>query len=181
VARPPLTVAPGDVLAVRTGGFAGLLIRLGAALLDRPNVDNHIVVVSHTDAGGVQWGVEARPGGVGWFAIADYLGSCWTVTNADQPKTDAQRAAVVKAAHAMLHVAYDWAAIGVDGLEALHLTGLWHKNKLWDGKPPAHVVRSALADYIYRVSGLASPGDGRWTTPGDWLEFIQLRQWETVT
>lgn len=32
-----ISVQPGDILAVRSSGFAGAMIRFGAALLDRPN------------------------------------------------------------------------------------------------------------------------------------------------
>jgi len=79
-------VQPGDVLAVRGGGLAGKLIRLGAAFRGQPNLDAHIAVVHHTDEHGTVWALEGRPGGVGWRDAKAYLASPWTVTNAGQPK-----------------------------------------------------------------------------------------------
>ena len=61
----PITAQPGDVLAVRTGGWTGRIIRFGAALRDQPNLDSHIAVIHHKDAQGTLWCVEGRPGGVG--------------------------------------------------------------------------------------------------------------------
>jgi hypothetical protein len=174
-------VAPGDVLVVRTpaGGFwarvASVLIRLGAGLELKPNQVDHVAIVHHVDADGVTWVVEGRPGGVGW-AVASEYDNPYLVTNADESKTDAQRQRICELARGLLGVAYDWTAIAVDGLEALHLTHLWGDDS-WGPKPPAHVVCSTLADYAYTEVGLKHPGNGRRTTPADWAALFITYGW----
>jgi hypothetical protein len=154
-------VRPGDVLAVRTHDLAGWLIRLGAWLTHTPDDVNHIVVYSHTDAGGTRWGIEGRPGGVGWVDLQVYdTGRAGRIvnTNADQPKTDAQRQALVDLAPGMLGRAYDWESIGMDTFTALHIGALWLDRDEWvDDIPPAHVVCSSLAAWMYRHVGLRGP------------------------
>src|SRR5690348_58207 len=92
---------PGDVLAVRGGGLAGDLIRLGQALDGKPNVSGHIAVMHHW-TGGVPWGLEGRPSSVGWVDLRAYIGNAWTLDNCAQPgRTDAARAMVARDAEAM--------------------------------------------------------------------------------
>lgn len=174
-------VQPGDILCTRSGGWTSRLIRLGAALLDRPNTVNHVVIVTHTDDAGTLWGIEGRPGGVGWVAARRFLSAPYTLTNAAQPKTDEQRAQTALAAQSMLGVGYDWLGIAADTALALRLKPLWSQD--WHGLgPPAHVVCSSLADWVYEHVGLASPGGltgTRYTTPADWAAFITERQWES--
>lgn len=169
---PPLQ--PGDVCAVRTSGAAGWWIRLGSALRGQPNFDNHIVVVDHADAHGTLWGIEGRPGGVGWVDVAGYfagVNGTYAVTNVHQPKTDAQRQAVCKVMRAMIGTPYDWEAIEQDGFEDLHLPELWGEK--WDGLTPGHVVCSSVAAWAYHVATLSAPktADMRHTEPSDWTEF----------
>ena len=172
-------VQPGDVLAVRTGSVASAAIRLGAALLDRPNVANHIAVIHHTDAHGTVWALEGRPGGVGWRDAKAYLASPWTIANPRQPKTPAQRRAVCAAMLAMIGTAYDWQAIAADALNAFRLERLWHPT--WkDGTVPGQVVCSSLAAWAYAKAGLACPPGGRETTPSDWVSLITENRWEAA-
>jgi hypothetical protein len=173
---------PGDVVLVRTEGLAGLLIRLGASLLDRPNVHNHVAIVHHRDPSGTLWGIEARPGGVGWIDMEGYLGDPYTTSNADQPKTPQQREQIAAVAESLLQTPYDWAAIAVDAMKAIRADRLWKAKSYGDGEVPAQVVCSSLADYVYAKVGLASPGliDGdavRFTTPADWDLFIDTKGW----
>lgn len=172
---PP--VLPGDVLAVRTPG--GILtgqwwIRFGAALLNKPDLSNHIAIVHHTDTKGTVWCIEGRPGGVGWRDASDYLSSRWTLTNAAQPKTNAQRKIIADGAVAMLGTPYDWAAIVGDGLDDLHL---------WDpvhGQVHGETVCSALAAFLYDKGGVLRPKGGeRAVQPSSWDEWIITRGWET--
>src|SRR5690242_20152365 len=69
-------VLPGDILAVNTGmHFGSRMIRFGAAVRElvtgkaEPDFVNHIAFVHHIDAHGVPWGLEGRPGGVGWVDL----------------------------------------------------------------------------------------------------------------
>ena len=169
-------LAPGDVLAVRTGGVAASLIRFGAAIEGEPDLDNHVAVVHHVTAG-VTWCIEGRPGGVGWADAEKYLASRWTVTNALQPKTAEQRTQVMAAMVLALGTPYDWAAIADDALTALRLPELWGER--WDSQVPAHVVCSSLAAWGYGKAGLARPSahDGPRTTPADWTEFDLMHAW----
>jgi len=52
---------PGTVLVTRSGGFAGTMIRFGAALRGKPNLQNHVAVAHHTDVHGTLWCIEGRP------------------------------------------------------------------------------------------------------------------------
>lgn len=171
-------VAPGDVLAVNTGdGWGSWWIRFGAAVRNRPNLSNHVVVVHHVDARGTVWGIEGRPGGVGWVDCTVYLRSRNLVTNAAQPKTSAQRAAVCKTMEALLGTAYDWDAIVNDGATDLgiHLPD-WSPD--WTGTVPGHVVCSSAAQYAYLKNGLACPPGDRGCQPSDWDAFILNEGWK---
>jgi hypothetical protein len=169
----PVLVQPGDVLAVRTSGFAAAAIRFGSALLGRPNISNHIAVVHHVDAEGTVWCIEGRPGGVGWRSAADYVSSPWTLVNSAQPKTAEQRVLISRAMTAMLGTRYDWEAIVDDGLTDLHL---WHPVA---GVVHGETVCSALAAYGYDQAKLPRPkGAERLVQPSDWDTWIVTRAWE---
>lgn len=166
-------IGVGDLLLTRGGGWAGRLIRLGAAFLDEPNLDNHVAIVHHQDAAGVWWVIEGRPGGVGWADARAYLASSWTTDNIGQPKTDSQRAEIAQVALGMLGTPYDWAGIVADAMDAIGAPELWSRD--WAGQgPPAHVVCSSLACWVYGKTGLDHPTghEPRLTTPADWDAFI---------
>jgi hypothetical protein len=175
-----VTVQPGDVVCTKTPkGWPAFLIRLGAALRDRPNTVNHVIVVHHTDAAGTLWGIEARPGGVGWVDMRSALAAPYTVSNAAQLKTNDQRVAVCRAVEGMLGTPYDWQGIAFAAAQAVHAQLLWASLE-WGSKPPAHVVCSALADWAYEHVGLASPQPDRTCTPGDWAAWITERAWRRL-
>jgi hypothetical protein len=165
-----MNVQPGDILVTRSPGIFGRAIRLGAALLDRPNMDNHVAIVHHTDKHGTTWCLEGRPGGVGWRDARDYLRSPWTVNNAGQGKSAASRNNVCDGAVALIGTAYDWDAIADDAMVSLGmpLKDAWNPN----GFEPGHVVCSSLAAYLYEKSGLTHPAGDRLVTPADWLQLI---------
>jgi cell wall-associated NlpC family hydrolase len=177
-------VQPGDLLLTRDRRIWAWLIRLGAALGDKPNTWNHVIIASHTDEAGTFWGIEARPGGVGWVDLAPWLANRWTIHNADQPKTAEQRGQIVAVAKGMIGTRYDWAAIAADAMHAIGDSRLW-RLRAWndvDGVP-AHVVCSSLATWVYMHVGLAEPvpdlqrARWRWSTPADWAEFILRHGW----
>lgn len=175
---PHEKVHPGDIVLTRGSGWTGFMIRLGAAILDRPNTINHVIVAHHVDQAGTFWGIEARPGGVGWVDMKEALRGSYNLSNYAQPKTDLQRAQICKVVESMLGTPYDWEGIALDAMEDLHIPALWAS---WDseGRPPAHVVCSSLADWVYDKVGLKSPGlpFDRTCTPGDWARFIIERRW----
>jgi hypothetical protein len=167
---------PGDVLAVRGGGLAGDLIRLGQALAGKPNVSGHIAVMHHWN-GNVPWGLEGKPAGVGWVDLRAYAASRWTLNNCGQPgRTDLQRVNVAANAKLMIGTAYDWQAIADDTLRAFHMNDLF--SKTIDGTVPGHVVCSSYAAFLYERAGWAHPMvPDRDCEPGDWDEFIIAGGW----
>lgn len=177
----------GDVVLTRSKGWVGWFIRFGAALLDRPNIHNHAIIVHHRDEAGTLWGVEGKPGGVGWVNMTSVMKDNYTVTNAEQPKTLRARATVAEALEAAIKVPYDWGAIAEAASESLHLDLLWRKQKTTkfvdfkDNEVPGHVICSALADWAYERAGIPNPGGSkrtRFTTPADWDLFIIQKGWE---
>lgn len=174
-----LVIDVGDIICTRNPkGWPAYLIRLGAAILDKPNTVNHVIVAHHVDEAGTFWGVEGRPGGVGWVDMRRALKAPYTLTNAAQPKTLEQRLAIAKVVEGMLGTPYDWAGIVGDAMDAIHAQNLWASQWGEDRLPPSHVVCSSLADWVYEHVGLASPAKDRNVTPGDWAAFITERGWE---
>lgn len=182
-------VRPGDVLLVRNLSTAWLAritrlgIRIGAWLTGRPTQWTHAIVAHHVDAAGTYWGIEGRPGGVGWVDLAPHLADKVTLTNARQPKSDAQRDLVCGAALVLLvdHTAYDWAAIGIEAEIAIaaarHVDPLWKPGSEWGPGIPGAVICSALADWAYEQAGLETPDADRYCTPGDWATLIEDKGW----
>jgi cell wall-associated NlpC family hydrolase len=175
----PIGVA--DVLAVRTGGIGGWLIRLGAQLRGLPCGINHIVIAHHVNEQGRWIGLEGRPGGVGWVDMTNYLRSPATVDNREQPKTEGQRYLVAKAAERLIGTAYDWQAIGEDALVDLGVP-LAHID--WSGpNPPLHVICSSFAEWAYRQVGLDRPEPSQGEAlvqPGDWAAFDLAKAWNVA-
>jgi hypothetical protein len=173
--------APGDIILTRGSAWTSKMIRLGAALLDRPNAYNHVVVFTHWDALGIPQGIEARAEGAGDIDLRRTLKSRWLTSNADQPKTPQQRAAVVEAVKGIKGTRYDWGAIFVEGLEALRITPFWTLEERPKDRLPTSLICSALADWAYAKAGLPNPGGDaktRLTTPADWAEFVLTKHWE---
>src|SRR6476660_195710 len=147
---------PGDILAVWTGNsLPDEAIRVGAVIEGQSGLNNHVVGMHHwTD--GVAWGIEGKPGGVGWADITRYLEDPHTTHNIDQEKTLDERDAICKGGEVLLGTPYDWEAISDDTLTALHLPYLFNPlshHDGWDGDvsnlAPTHVVCSSLWAYLY--------------------------------
>ncbi len=172
---------PGDVLAVNTGNnWAACAIRLGQRLQGKPSFDNHVVAVHHRDTGGRLWGIEGRPGGVGWVDISIYDNK-YLVSNAAYQKTDKQRDEICTYAKAMLGTPYDWSAIVRDTLSAFHLEQIWME-KGFGSSAPAHVVCSSAYAWIYNKLGLKAPNvEGRWVEPADWTALFIHEGWARPT
>jgi hypothetical protein len=173
---------PGDVLLTRGTAWTSKVIRFGAALLDRPNTYNHVIVIHHRDNLGVLWGVEARAEGVGWIDLTRTMRSRWVLTNADQPKTPEDRVFIAKTVEGAIAAPYDWTAIVAEAFEALRIDEFWRPAEFpEDGRLPYGTICSALADWAYERRGLPNPGGAaktRTTTPSDWQTFLTLRPWE---
>ena len=180
------TIGAGDVLAVNTGNaLVSELIRFGAAIEGKPNIANHVVVVHHKDQRGTWWGIEGRPGGVGYVDMAKYVDTPlvkYANSNSAEIRTDEQRSTIAKAAEGLLGVGYDWVGgIACDALDSLRLAGLADLVDQWWGwkdpenpnERPAHVVCSSLAAWVYLNLGLARPQirDEELCMPADWWVF----------
>jgi hypothetical protein len=174
---------PGDIVVVRTpGGFPTpqWWIRLGAALQDKPNLDNHVAMMHHYDSQGVPWGFEGKPGGVGQVDMRSYIASGYTVNNCGQPgRTDADRAKAADLMKSMEGTKYDWQAIGGDGLMDLHVH-LW--NDVTGFNPnlkPGEVVCSSFGAYVYEVLKWAHPdmNTERVCQPADWESWCVSNQY----
>lgn len=169
---------PADVLVVRTGGKMADLIRFGEGLAGKPNLNNHVAFMHHWDKN-VPWGLEGKPGGVGWRDLRDYLADPFTMTNVLQPgRPDADRALAAEEAQGMLGTKYDWQAILGDGFADLSVK-LW--NQQWPhGKPPGEVVCSSFAAYVYAQRGWAHPdlGHERYCQPSGWTDLIIRNKWD---
>jgi hypothetical protein len=184
---PSAIALPGDVLVVRTPGFAARMIRFGAGLRGLPDLDNHVAVMHHRDpTTGAWWCIQGQPGGVGWCEATGYLQDKYTITNWRQDKTDSQRFAVCKIVEALLHTPYDWPAIAADAMDDLRLPELWSER--WQGKAPGHVVCSSLAAWAYWKAGLANPATDKLdpsedlsrVQPADWEAWITARQYGSM-
>lgn len=174
-----MTIQPGDVLLTRDPTWWARLIRFGAAMRDQPDTWNHVIIASHVDDAGTFWGIEGRPGGVGWVDLAPWIADRWTITNAEQPKTSEQRTQITVAAKGLLGTPYDWAGIVEDGMVAINATRLWRLRDFGKTGVPGHVVCSSLAAWAYTQAGLAGPPVARLreVTPADWASMILRRGW----
>jgi hypothetical protein len=149
--------APGDIILTRGSAWTSKMIRLGAALLDRPNAYNHVVVFTHWDALGIPQGIEARAEGAGDIDLRRTLKSRWLTSNADQPKTPQQRAAVVEAVKGIKGTRYDWGAIFVEGLEALRITPFWTLEERPKDRLPTSLICSRVGRLGVREGRAAEP------------------------
>lgn len=176
------TIDVGDVIVTREGPWlVSNAIRLGARMLGTPAFVNHTIIVHHMDDSGTWWGIEGRPGGVGWIDIRSRLDMPLTNANNSQTKTESDRYLIATAAEQLLGMAYDWKGIAADTAEAFHMfTRLWRKAVEWgEDEVPAHVVCSSFADWAYEQVRLTNPGGyarTRMTTPGDWDKFMMDNQ-----
>lgn len=168
-----------DVYAVRTGGLGPWFIRLGARLRGLPADVNHVAVMHHWDDAGVPWGIEGRPGGVGWVDMRRHFRSPATVSNAAQPRTEEQRYLVAVALEKTLGTPYDWDAIFAAAMVSLGLPGLFAAD--WRGRGvPGQVVCSAVAAWAHEQVGLARPTPpkaARSVWPAHWSRFVRGGEW----
>lgn len=167
----------GDVLAVNTGTVWSPFIELGEELLGQAHQVDHVIIAHHRDKRSTWWGIEGRPGGVGWRALDYYLNNRHSEhdnSNAWQTRTDEQRAMIARSAESLLGVGYDWAggiiADTFGALKARELAGLADEWWGWRaGERPGHVVCSSLASWVYGTLELPHPEvPGETTTPGNW-------------
>lgn len=172
---------PGDILVVADKKWPSFFIKLGALLKGDSALHNHVAVISHRDDAGTLWAVEGRPSGTGWVDASIYLKAPFTKTNAglDRNRTDAERAQVVAIVQGMVGTKYDWSAIVELGMDAIGAGELWRAKEYGDAEVPAHTICSALAAWAYKRVGWKRPDEkARFTTPGEWYDFIAALELE---
>ena len=177
-------VGPADVVVLRGVSWTAKLIGIGSVWrgLDPAS---HVAVVHHQDLAGRWWGIEGRPGGVGWVDMTRYLRDPKALCNHAQPKTAAARADVSALMVKLLGTDYDWAeGIARDAFLDLDMPGQWRRSDPVTGLLPAHVVCSSLAAYGYDRTGLPAPhrpGEGvaQWrdVEPSDWRAWTESAGW----
>jgi len=190
-----VAAAPGDVLAVlKTGAKTpGKLSWLGNAVLifellqGKPDISDHVVILTHQDAHGRWMGIEGRPGGVGIVDATVYLGYGRTRSNHMQSRRDdgGQSTLFLASCAVSLGISYDWIGIAEDALNTVHAYDLSNEiDHLWrwpsdDGKLPGHVVCSSLAARLYQQVGWAHPDTGteRLCEPADWWVWSDKEMW----
>jgi hypothetical protein len=176
------TLGVGDVLVTGNPNpsLVARILRIGDRLHGGSGLGEHVIVAHHRDDAGTWWGIEGRPGGVGWRDLTQVVTWPRVWANTAQPRTAEQRYLIAVACERMLDVAYDWTAITADARQAFNL---WHVfcSKEWeDGEVPAQMVCSAFADWAYEEVFLPNPGGTkrtRYTLPGDWHRFITTSAW----
>jgi hypothetical protein len=103
----------------------------------------------------------------------------WGISNHDQPKDAEVKVKVVQAMVALLGTKYDYPAYLKIAMDTVGITPYWTD---WnDNDVPTSYICSAVADQIYEQYCLPNPGGmkvTRFTTPAEWAEFIDKRQWE---
>jgi hypothetical protein len=157
------------------------MIRLGSALLDEPNEDNHIAMLIRQDAHKTWWALEGRPGGVGWRDATQYLAAGTTISNQNQPMSINQQIAAVQWMDKLINTSYDWDAIVGDGFRDLHLPvppDPWAL-KTTNGVVHGDAVCSSSAIFAYVKAILAVPPytDQAHTEPSDWVKFWLANKW----
>lgn len=183
------TIGAGDIIVVQGTSVEAKLIEAGEVIAGLPPY-SHVAGFDHWDANGTPWGLEGRPGGVGWADVSRYLADPRTLTNVAQPKTPSQRAVLCKLNQAMIGTAYAWlSGIMADAGRDLggSLASIYRDlggDGLWKPDPvtkivPGHVVCSSYYAYTYARMSLASPRPQDWATtePGDWAAFIESKGW----
>lgn len=175
------TLKPGDVVIVEMGvPFVRWLVWLQAILTGRAKYrkNGHVIVVSHRDEEGRLWGIEAQAKGIGW-TLMDKRHGKYGISNAEQPKSDEDRHVIVETMKNLLGTSYDYLAYVDIALQTLGITRQW--TDFQGNDVPVHFICSAVADYDYEERGLPNPGGfkvTRYTTPAEWAEFIDKKQWE---
>jgi hypothetical protein len=171
---------PGDVVIVEMGIWIVRALIWIQALFSgnfKYRQNGHVIVVSHRDEEGRLWGIEGRPGGVGW-ALMDKRAGEYGLSNVEQPKSDDDRYYIVETMKSLLGTHYDYLAYLDIALETIGITPQW--TDFQGNDVPPHFICSAVADYVYEVRGLANPGGmeiTRHTTPAQWARFIAEKGW----
>jgi hypothetical protein len=174
---------PGDVVVVEMGIWIIRVLIWIQALFSgnfKYRQNGHVIVVSHTDDAGRLWGIEGRPGGIGWADLTKRNGK-YGISTAEQPKTNEQRALIVSTMEQLLGTRYDYEAYLDIAFRTIGITTTW---KDYQGEDvPVQFICSAVADWVYEQAGLANPGKDeitRYTTPAQWGKFIDNKEWEQV-
>jgi len=168
---------PGTVLCTRSAGFGSWWIRFGAAISNKPNLQNHVAVVHHVDKAGTTWCIEGRPGGAGWKDATGYLKDRYTIDNSAQPIDTKQGETIAHWMESLLGTEYDWQSIVADGLADLGIRLPGWSEKWVDGQVNVQAVCSSLAAYAYAKAHVPHPPGDKGCQPADWTAWIMTKAW----
>ena len=186
--------APGVVLAVWTSSStAANLIRAGEALMGKPAVANHVILITHRDPKGRWIGIQGQPGGVGLADCTLFLADPHTRGNYDQvaamaashPSFGTELDTYLASCARSVGVRYDWVGIAEDAALSLHLADLAGAlNQLYrwpaeHGQVPGGLVCSSLAAWQYENAGWPHPDTGteRTCEPAGWWDWSDRHLW----
>lgn len=201
-------LGPGDVIVTLEGKLpVSHLIRLGAWLTRQPAPVDHVIGVHHYGAPpwdpGMSprwWGIEGRPGGVGWRDLTKVLDRRSAWANTGQLAHEAARQ-MVAGKHVgktvgeveqelrfllatyfarLEKVPYDWEAIAAHARIASRLNHIRRLPEWRDGEFPGQVVCSSAMDGAYEYLHLANPGGHevtRLTSPAGWFRHNTGTEW----
>lgn len=196
-------IGPGDIIVTLEGKAPfSHLIRFGAWLRRQsPKVD-HVIGVHHYGPPAGQpdgrprwWGIEGRPGGVGWRDLTKVLARKNSWSNAGQiaaeshrwqpsgwiPATEQEtRFLLATYFERLLKIPYDWEAIGAHARVALRAHHIRKLREWREGEFPAEVVCSSGMDAAMEEVHLTNPGGNavtRLTSPAQFLTFFLDAPW----
>ncbi|MFJ1757678.1 hypothetical protein [Kitasatospora sp. NPDC088134] len=169
-ATAPTSPLPGDFAVVRMGGRTGRLIRIGQFLNGDGFADYEHAFV-HVGDGQL---VEAQPGGAELRPLTVYDGYPVRWSTGRIPLTEAQRTAIVTAAHHYLGTPYSFADYLALAAARLHLpAGSLLRGYVASSK---HMICSQLVDQCYQDAGVHLFTDHRWpgyVTPADLADLLR--------
>jgi hypothetical protein len=169
----PADLKPGDYGVVRTTGFVPWCIRA----LTRSAFDHAFVVVSE-DGNGDYWIVEAEPSGARYAKLSEYAGY-QVLFNTGEPLTDAQRAAIICAAHDMAGTPYGFLDIARLGLMlTICRAPKWLTKRADDERAVICSQLVALCGKRAGVDWLCGQSTTAMVTPGMLAQRIITRAWD---
>jgi cell wall-associated NlpC family hydrolase len=157
---------PGDFELTKIAGEGGELIRIGQ-LLNGDGFEDYEHARLYLGGGQV---LEAEPGGARIVPVGDYGDGLWSTGKI--LLTDAQRTAIVKAAHGYVGVPYSAADYFALAAHRLHIPAPGLETYVASS---GHMICSQLVDRCYQDAGVQLFDDHRWcgyVTPGSLYQLL---------
>lgn len=172
----PADLRPGDYGVVRTTGFIAWCIRV----LTRSAFDHAFIVIG-ADGNGDYDIVEAEPSGARYAKLSEYAD--YTVLfNTGEPLTDAQRAAIVNAAHDLVGTPYGFLDIVRLGLMlTIRRAPKWLTERADAERAIICSQLVAMCGHTAGVDWLCGQSTTAMVTPGMLARRIITRGWDRAS